>query len=955
MCGIAGFLTPRRLARPALEAAVAAMTESLRHRGPDDGGLWSDADAGIALGHRRLSIIDVSAAGHQPMVTADGRLVVTFNGEIYNYRDLAQQLRQAGVTLRSRSDTEVLLQGFAHWGVEETLRQCEGMFAFAVWDRERRELTLGRDRLGIKPLYWGHVDGALAFASELKALRALGSALDIDRAALAAYLRFGYVPAPASIYRDVYKLEPGTMLAIAAGGEPRINRYWDMRRVAGQSHEALRPGQDAEAVAGLEQVLARAVHSEMVSDVPLGAFLSGGIDSSLVTALMQQASDRPVKTFTIGFNSSEHNEAQHARLVATHLRTDHTELYVDDQSARDVIPYLPIWYDEPFADSSQIPTQIVSSLARKHVTVALSGDGGDELFGGYTRYRLARNLERVLRGIPYPLRRGVAARLENVPEGMIRRVAALLPPGLRPRLIEQRLPKLAALLRERDGDAAYRRLVSLWPEPGSMVIGMRAGVDGEPDGVASAGLPSLTERMMLRDIRNFLTGSALTLVIDLLFTFVFLALMLFYSPLLTGIVVASFPLYAVLSVTVTPVLRRRLREKFDRGSESQALLVESVTGMETVKAMAVEPQIQRRWEEQLAAYVAASFRVIALGTWASQGVQFISKLVTALILYFGALQVIEGRLSVGELVAFNMLATRVAQPVLRLAQIWQDFQQTRVSIDRLGDILNAPSESLYNAARASLPAIRGEITFEHVTFRYQPHAGEVLHDVDFRIPPGQVVGIVGPSGSGKSTLTKLIQRLYVPESGRVLVDGVDLALVDVAWLRRQVGVVLQESVLFNRSIRDNIALGDPGMPIERVVAAAKLAGAHEFILELPEAYDTVVGERGASLSGGQRQRIAIARALVGNPRILIFDEATSALDYESERIIQQNMREIVKGRTVLIIAHRLSTVRHADRILTLDRGRLVEDGSHDELIRTAGRYAALHRLQSGIQEVHEAG
>jgi subfamily B ATP-binding cassette protein HlyB/CyaB len=459
----------------------------------------------------------------------------------------------------------------------------------------------------------------------------------------------------------------------------------------------------------------------------------------------------------------------------------------------------------------------------------------------------------------------------------------------------------------------------------------------------------------LENIRNFLTGSALTLVIDLLFTFVFLAVMVYYSPLLTGIVVASFPLYAALSVTVTPILRRRLREKFDRGAENQAFLVESITGVETLKAMAVEPQMQRRWEEQLAAYVGASFRVIALGNWASQGVQFVSKLATAFILYFGAYQVIAGRLSVGELVAFNMLATRVAQPVLRLAQIWQDFQQTRVSIDRLGDILNTPPEPVYTAARASLPAIRGEIAFEHVVFRYLPHAGEVLHDIDFRIPAGQVVGIVGPSGSGKSTLTKLIQRLYVPESGRVLIDGVDLSLVDVAWLRRQIGVVLQENVLFNRSIRDNIALADPGMPIERVVAAAKLAGAHDFILELPEAYDTIVGERGSSLSGGQRQRIAVARALISNPRILIFDEATSALDYESERIIQQNMREIARGRTVIIIAHRLSTVRQADRILTLDRGRLIEDGSHDELIRTGGRYAALHRLQGGLQEVHEAG
>ena len=304
-----------------------------------------------------------------------------------------------------------------------------------------------------------------------------------------------------------------------------------------------------------------------------------------------------------------------------------------------------------------------------------------------------------------------------------------------------------------------------------------------------------------------------------------------------------------------------------------------------------------------------------------------------------------------------MLAGRVSAPVLRLAQMWQDFHQARLSVARLGDILNTAAEPAYNPARAALPAIRGDVTFEHVTFRYRIDAAEVLHDVNLAVPAGQVVGIIGASGSGKSTLAKLVQRLYVPESGRVLVDGVDLAMVDISWLRRQVGVVLQENVLFNRSVRDNIALVDPAVPMERVIAAATLAGAHDFILELPEGYDTTVGERGASLSGGQRQRIAIARALMTNPRILIFDEATSALDYESERIIQQNMREITKGRTVFIIAHRLSTVRGCDRIVTIERGRLIEDGTHDELIRTGGRYAAFHRLQGGIHEVgiHEVG
>jgi subfamily B ATP-binding cassette protein HlyB/CyaB len=320
------------------------------------------------------------------------------------------------------------------------------------------------------------------------------------------------------------------------------------------------------------------------------------------------------------------------------------------------------------------------------------------------------------------------------------------------------------------------------------------------------------------------------------------------------------------------------------------------------------------------------------------------------ILYYGAKLVIDGALTVGELVAFNILASRVSGPVLRLAQIWQDFHQARISVARLGDILNTPAEATYNPGRAALPAVRGDVAFEHVTFRYRIDGPEILHGINLVIPAGQVIGIVGPSGSGKSTLAKLVQRLHVPESGRVLVDGVDLAMIEPSWLRRQVGVVLQDNLLFNRSIRDNIALTDPAMDMERIIAAAKLAGAHEFILELTDGYDAIVGERGTSLSGGQRQRIAIARALVTNPRILILDEATSALDYESERIVQQNMNQIAEGRTVLIIAHRLSTLRMADRIITIEKGRILEDGTHDELIRKGGRYAALHRLQAGLHE-----
>ncbi|MBR0716796.1 type I secretion system permease/ATPase [Bradyrhizobium liaoningense] len=455
----------------------------------------------------------------------------------------------------------------------------------------------------------------------------------------------------------------------------------------------------------------------------------------------------------------------------------------------------------------------------------------------------------------------------------------------------------------------------------------------------------------LENIRNFLTSSALTLVIDLLFTSVFLAVMFAYSPLLTAIVLTSFPFYIAISAVAAPLFRRRLDEKFRRGAENQAFLVESVTGIETLKAMAVEPQMQRRWEEQLAGYVTSSFRVLSLGNTASQLVQFVSKVVTASILYFGARLVIGGSMSVGELVAFNILAGRVSTPVLRLAQLWQDFHQARLSIARLGDILNTTPEPTYAAARAALPGIQGRIRFDHVTFRYRVDGQEVLNDVSFDVPPGQTVGIVGPSGSGKSTFAKLVQRLYVPQGGRVLIDGMDVVMADPAWLRRQIGVVLQENVLFNATVRENIALSDPAMPMERVIAAAKLAGAHDFILELPEGYDTAVGERGSTLSGGQRQRLAIARALVSDPKILIFDEATSALDYESERIIQQNMKEIARGRTVLIIAHRLSTVRGADRIFTLERGRLVEDGSHEALIKTGGPYAALYRLQGGLHEV----
>lgn len=454
----------------------------------------------------------------------------------------------------------------------------------------------------------------------------------------------------------------------------------------------------------------------------------------------------------------------------------------------------------------------------------------------------------------------------------------------------------------------------------------------------------------LETIRDFLTSSALTVVLDLFFAIVFLVVMFVYSPWLLLIVLITLPLYALILWLVSPILRQRLDEKFARGAENQAFLVETVTAIETVKAAAVEPQMQQRWERQLAGYIQSGFRAAMLANWGRQGIELVQKLGTVALLYFGARLVISGDLTVGELVAFNMLAGQVAGPVLRLAQLVQDFQQARIAVERLGDILNTPAEPAMSASRASLPEIKGQVSFEGVTFRYRPDGPEVLREVSLEIAAGEMLGIVGPSGSGKSTLTKLVQRLQTPERGRVMVDGVDLAMVDPAWLRRNVGVVLQENLLFNRSVRENIALADPALDMDSVVEAAKLAGAHDFILELPEAYDTRIDERGGNLSGGQRQRIAIARALAIDPKILILDEATSALDAESEEIIQTNLSAIAARRTVIIIAHRLSAVRSANRIITLERGRLTEMGAHDDLLRQGGRYAQLYAKQMGLAQ-----
>jgi ATP-binding cassette, subfamily B, bacterial HlyB/CyaB len=450
----------------------------------------------------------------------------------------------------------------------------------------------------------------------------------------------------------------------------------------------------------------------------------------------------------------------------------------------------------------------------------------------------------------------------------------------------------------------------------------------------------------LENIRSFLTGNAVTLVLDLLFSVVFLFVMLWYSVPLTLIVVASLPVYFLLSLIFTPILRRRLKEKFESGSRNQAFLVESVSGIDTIKSMAVEPRWVDNWEKQLANYVTAGLNSVNISTVANVAVTTVSKLVTVGIIWLGATQVVEGNLTVGQLIAFNMLSGRLTDPILRIAQLWNNFQQVGVSMERLGDILNAPVEVAGNKTR--IPRLNGSIEFDQVSFRYHPEHPDVIRSININITPGQVVGIVGRSGSGKSTLAKLVQRLYTPDRGRVLIDGQDIAIIDTASLRHQLGVVLQENLLFTGTIRDNIALSNPSLPMDHIIEAAKLAGAHEFICELPEGYDTRVGEHGTGLSGGQRQRIAIARTLISSPRILIFDEATSALDYESEQIIQENMRKICAGRTVLIIAHRLSAVRDADRILVMERGQIVEDGSHTQLLaKHDGIYAHLYRLQFG--------
>ena len=449
----------------------------------------------------------------------------------------------------------------------------------------------------------------------------------------------------------------------------------------------------------------------------------------------------------------------------------------------------------------------------------------------------------------------------------------------------------------------------------------------------------------LDSIRNFLTGTPLSSIIDLFFIIVYIVVLFFYSKILTVIVLCSIPVYAILSAIVTPLFKKRLDEKFETGANTQSFLVESITGVQTVKSYAIEPRFEKKWGDLQSDYVKASYKTSMVSATAGTAGQFIQKIFDLMILYFGAQLVMDGSFTVGQLVAFRMLSGRVSGPVLRLVQLWQEYQQASLSVKRIGDIFNTAPEPVISANQTTMPRIHGEIVFDKVRFRYNPQSSEVIKDISFEIKPNSIIGIVGRSGSGKSTLSKLIQRLYIPESGKICIDGMDISLVNPAMLRKQIGVVLQENFMFNGTVSENISIHCPTASIEKIIQCAKIAGAHDFILELPNGYDTIIGEKGIGLSGGQKQRIAIARAILANPRILIFDEATSALDYESESIIQNNLREICLGRTVLIIAHRLSTLKDAQKIMVIDKGTLVEYDSHENLIKQKGLYNYLYNQQ----------
>lgn len=518
MCGFVGFI-----GKPAPsathEATVRRMADAIVHRGPDDSGTWTDPDAGLGLGHRRLSIVDLSPAGHQPMVSASGRFVIAFNGEIYNHRDIRRKLEDAGhaPAWRGHSDTEVFLEAIEKRGIAAALEMSVGMFAFAVWDRDKRRLTLARDRIGEKPLYFGSNNGVFLFGSELAALwRHPLWQCEIDRDALALMLRYNHVPAPYSIFEGIQKLEPGCYLEADDAGETiAITRYWSAPEVASRGAKSPFSGSPDEAVNEVERLLKQSIAGQMLADVPLGAFLSGGIDSSTVVALMQSLGTRPVKTFSIGFNTPGYNEAEHAKTVARHLGTDHTELYVDEAQALATVPRLAGIYSEPFADSSQIPTLLVSDLARRHVTVALSGDGGDELFSGYNRYAMAGAAWKRINAMPAVVRRAAVAAMTTLPPETWDRLATpalkLLPRRKQMQRPGDHIHKLASVMRCDSLDDIYRRFLSHWPDPSEILVTGREPALAIESAVQIAALPPM-RRMMTRDLTGYLPGDILAKV-----------------------------------------------------------------------------------------------------------------------------------------------------------------------------------------------------------------------------------------------------------------------------------------------------------------------------------------------------------------------------------------------------------------------------------------------------------
>jgi asparagine synthase (glutamine-hydrolysing) len=515
MCGIAGMVDWRAAtSADALRSIAEAMIETVRHRGPDAGDVWVEAEGGVALGQRRLAIIDLSPGGAQPMHSADRRFVITFNGEIYNYRDIRRELQAAGHSMRSDSDTEVLLEACALWGVEAAIERAIGMFAFALWDRKTRSLTLARDRLGIKPLYYAATPERILFASQLKAFRPTPYwKPTIDEDAVVGYLRHAYIAQPRTIYREAEKLAPGHILTLRGGSTPSPKCFWDLRGIAAAGQRRNDPVPDPrEAADRLDALLRDSVKLRMIADVPLGAFLSGGIDSSTVVALMQAQSTRSVKTFSIGFHESGYDEAQCAKQVAAHLGTDHTEFYVEPQHALDVIPHLADWFDEPFADPSQIPTYLVSELTRKHVTVALSGDGGDELFAGYNRYVWAERLARAVNLVPRPLRGASAAALRALAPQTWNRLFGFVPAAWRPALPGDKLHKITTLLDNPQPDAIYRRLVSQWERPEDVAAAGREPRGPMWDPTIAHDFPDLVPRMQLLDMITYLPDDILTKV-----------------------------------------------------------------------------------------------------------------------------------------------------------------------------------------------------------------------------------------------------------------------------------------------------------------------------------------------------------------------------------------------------------------------------------------------------------